>query len=239
MGDPVTNFEVNSSDPAKARRFYSAVLGWKMNEVPQTNYTFVDTDANGKGIGGGIGPLRRGIGAATMLTAGPLLASCAPAAVSSPTPTAVVPTATAAPTLAPPETTSIRLAAGACDSAIFGAERYLREEGFTDVQFTDAATATAIAAGNANIGNAFPQAVFNSVEGNGPKVVALGGLHPGCNEIWAQPAIASLKDLKGSTISVTAKALTNLPYSWMAMALKYAGADPKAVNFVVQADADA
>ena len=58
MGDPVTNFEVNSSDPAKARRFYSAVLGWKMNEVPQTNYTFVDTDASGKGIGGGIGPLR-------------------------------------------------------------------------------------------------------------------------------------------------------------------------------------
>src|SRR5437899_11789773 len=58
MGDPVTNFEVNSSDPAKARRFYSEVLGWKMNEVPQTNYTFVDTDAGGKGIGGGIGPLR-------------------------------------------------------------------------------------------------------------------------------------------------------------------------------------
>ncbi len=182
--------------------------------------------------------LRRGIGAPTMLTVGPFLASCAPAAVSTPTPTAVVPTATAAPTLPPPETTSIRLAAGACDSAIFGAERYLREEGFTDVQFTDAATATAIAAGNANIGNAFPQAVFNSVEGNGPKVVALGGLHPGCNEIWAQPAIASLKDLKGSTISVTAKALTNLPYSWMAMALKHAGVDPKDVNFVVQADAD-
>jgi NitT/TauT family transport system substrate-binding protein len=182
--------------------------------------------------------LRRGIGAATMLTAGPLLASCAPAAVSSPSPTAVVPTATVAATLAPPETTSIKLAAGACDSAIFGAERYLREEGFTDVQFTDAATATAIAAGNANIGNAFPQAVFNSVEGSGPKVVALGGLHTGCNEIWAQPGIASLKDLKGRTISVTAKTLTNLPYSWMAMALKQAGVDPKDVNFVVQADAD-
>jgi predicted enzyme related to lactoylglutathione lyase len=57
MGDPVTNFEVNSSDPAKARRFYSTVLGWKMNETPN-NYTFVDTDAGGKGIGGGIGPLR-------------------------------------------------------------------------------------------------------------------------------------------------------------------------------------
>src|SRR2546422_5206490 len=57
MGDPVMNFEVNSADPAKARRFYSAVLGWKMNEVPN-NYTFVDTDAGGKGIGGGVGPLR-------------------------------------------------------------------------------------------------------------------------------------------------------------------------------------
>ena len=57
MGDPVTNFEINSADPAKARRFYASVFGWKMNEVPN-NYTFVDTDAGGKGIGGGIGPLR-------------------------------------------------------------------------------------------------------------------------------------------------------------------------------------
>ena len=57
MGDPVTNFEINSADPAKARSFYTSVFGWKMNEVPN-NYTFVDTDAGSKGIGGGIGPLR-------------------------------------------------------------------------------------------------------------------------------------------------------------------------------------
>src|SRR5438046_1253593 len=54
MGDQVTNFEINSADPPKARRFYTSVFGWKMNEVPQTGYTFVDTDAGGKGIGGGI-----------------------------------------------------------------------------------------------------------------------------------------------------------------------------------------
>ncbi len=165
--------------------------------------------------------LRRGVGAAAALTAGPILASCAPAAAPLP----------------PPETTSIKLAAGACDSAIFGAERFLREEGFTDVQFTDALTATAITAGNAHIGNAFPQAFFNSVE-SAPKVVALGGLHPGCIEIWAQPGIASVKDLKGRTITVPSKALASLPYTWMAMALKQAGVDPKDVNFVVQADAD-
>ena len=58
MGDQVTNFEINSADPPKARRFYTSVFGWKMIEVQQTGYTFVDTDAGGKGIGGGIGPLR-------------------------------------------------------------------------------------------------------------------------------------------------------------------------------------
>src|SRR5712691_969146 len=58
MGDPATNFEINSGDPAKARRFYTSVFGWKMNEVQGTGYTSVDTDAGNKGIGGGIGPLR-------------------------------------------------------------------------------------------------------------------------------------------------------------------------------------
>ncbi len=58
MGDPVTNWEINSADPAKARKFYGDIFGWKMNFMPENNYTFVDTDAGGKGTGGGIGPLR-------------------------------------------------------------------------------------------------------------------------------------------------------------------------------------
>jgi len=58
MGDPVMNWEINSADPAKARKFYSDLLGWKMNFMPENNYTFVDTDSGGKGIGGGIGPQR-------------------------------------------------------------------------------------------------------------------------------------------------------------------------------------
>ena len=178
--------------------------------------------------------LRRGMGAAAVLTAGPVLAACAPGA-SAPTATAAAPTVAA--TLPPPETTTIRLTAGACDSAIFGAEKYLREEGFTSVTISDTATLTAMAAGNADMGNAFPQAFFSSVE-SGPKAVSLGGLHPGCIEIWAQPGIASVKDLKGRSITVTSKALLNLSYTWLAMALKQAGVDPKDVNFVVQADAD-
>ena len=178
------------------------------------------------------------MGAAAVLTAGPVLAACAPAAVSAPTATAAA--ATAAATLPPPETTSIRLTAGACDSAIFGAERFLREEGFTNVQFGDGAgvsTVAGIAAGSVDLGNSFPQAFFNSVE-SGPKVVSLGGLHPGCVELWAQPGIASVKDLKGRSITVTAKTLTNLQYSFVAIAMKQAGVDPKEVNWVVQADAN-
>ena len=179
--------------------------------------------------------LRRGMRAAAALTAGPFLASCVPAGSSAPTTTAALPTATA--TLGPPETAAIRLAAGACDSAIFAAERYLREEGFTDVKFTDVATAAAITAGNADIGNAFPTQFFNAVE-NGPKVVSLGGLHPGCVEIWAQPGISSVKDLKGRSITVTAKTLANLQYSFLAMVIRQAGIDLKDVTFVVQADAN-
>ena len=34
MGDPVTNWEINSADPAKARKFYGDVFGWKMNFMP-------------------------------------------------------------------------------------------------------------------------------------------------------------------------------------------------------------
>lgn len=183
--------------------------------------------------------LLRGAGVAAALTAGPLLAACAPAAVSTPTATAKATTAapTVAATLGAPETTSIKLTAGACDSAIFGAEKFLREEGFTDIQITDAATSAAITAGNSQIGNAFPQAFFSSVE-NGPKVVLLGGLHPGCVEIWAPAAVASVKDLKGRTVTVTAKSLGNIPYSFLAMVLTQAGVDLKDVNIVAQADAD-
>lgn len=181
--------------------------------------------------------LRRGAGVAAALSVGPFLAACA-SGVAAPaaTKTAVaIPSPTPSP--APLETTTIKLSAASCDSAIFGAERFLREEGFTDVQITDAATGPAFAAGNAHIGFAFPQAFFNAVE-NGPKVVLLGGLHPGCVEIWAPQSVTSVKDLKGRSVTVTAKSLGNLQYSFLAMVLRQAGMDPKDVNFVVQADAD-
>jgi NitT/TauT family transport system substrate-binding protein len=180
--------------------------------------------------------LRRGVGAAAALTAGPFLASCAPAAVSAPTATAGVPTAT--PTLPPPETTSIAITVAPCDSAMFAAERFLREEGFTEVNIGDRAALGEMTAGKAQLGSAFPMTFFAAAE-SGPKVICLGGLHTGCAEVWAQPGISSVKDLKGRNITVTSKSLGNIPYAYFVMLLQQAGLDPaKDVNFVVQSDAD-
>ena len=58
MGDPVTHFEINSSDPERARTFYSDVFTWLMKPARPANYKFADPDAGGIGIWGGIGPKR-------------------------------------------------------------------------------------------------------------------------------------------------------------------------------------
>jgi len=140
-------------------------------------------------------------------------------------------------TLPAPETTTIRIAHAACDAPIMIAERYLRQEGFTNIEITDAATGPALASGRVDMGIMFPPSLANSVQ-QGQRVVGLAGLHPGCAEIWAQREIGSVKDLRGRTIVVRSKALGDLSYSYTAVVLKQAGIDPKDVNFVVQADAD-
>lgn len=176
--------------------------------------------------------LQRGVGLAASLAVMPLVEACAPSSSGISTPTA-------APTLPPPETTSIAITTSPCDAAMFAAERFLREEGFTDINIGDRASLGEMTAGKAHLGSAFPMTFFNAVE-NGPKVVCLGGLHPGCAEVWAQPGITSVKDLKGHTITVTGKSLGNIPYAYFVMLLQQAGLDAtKDVTFVVQSDADA
>lgn len=179
--------------------------------------------------------LRRGMGAAAALSAGPFLVSCAPAGLSAATATAAPPTS--APTLPPPETASIRLTCAACDAPIMAAESFLREEGFTDVQITDAGTQASLTAGKADMGPLFPPSVANSLQ-SGLKIVGLSGIHPGCVEIWAQPGIASLKDLRGKTMVFRAKTLSDIGYGYTMPVLKQAGVDPKEVNIIAQADAD-
>lgn len=55
MGYPIVHFEMMGKDEDALQKFYSAVMGWKIGEDNPMKYRIVDTDADGAGIGGGIG----------------------------------------------------------------------------------------------------------------------------------------------------------------------------------------
>ena len=54
MAHPVTHFEVLGKDGKKLQDFYSSAFGWKIDAANPMNYGVVEAD--GSGIGGGIGP---------------------------------------------------------------------------------------------------------------------------------------------------------------------------------------
>jgi predicted enzyme related to lactoylglutathione lyase len=64
MGQPVVHFEVIGKDGAALRSFYSDLFGWKIDANNPMNYGIVqregNTNADGVGIGGGIGPAPEG-----------------------------------------------------------------------------------------------------------------------------------------------------------------------------------
>lgn len=67
MGQPVVHFEVIGKDGEKLRSYYSELFGWEFGDViGPTNYATVpregNTNADGVGIGGGIGTAPEGYG---------------------------------------------------------------------------------------------------------------------------------------------------------------------------------
>lgn len=174
--------------------------------------------------------LRHGAAIAAALGAAPLLTSSVPLLTRREALAAPVP-------LPAPETTTIRIACAPCDAQIMIAERYLKQEGFTNIEITDVNAISALASGRIDMGTMFPHNLANMVQA-GQRVVALVGLHPGCAEIWAQPDIASLRDLRGKTIVVPVKTLASSAYTYPAIVLRQAGVNPADVNFVVQAGAN-
>lgn len=60
MGRPVVHFEVVGKDPAALQQFYSELFEWEVDANNPMNYGVVAREANtnrdGVGIGGGIGP---------------------------------------------------------------------------------------------------------------------------------------------------------------------------------------
>jgi predicted enzyme related to lactoylglutathione lyase len=64
MGQPVVHFEVMGKDAEKLRNYYSELFGWEIDADNPMNYGMVQRDGNtnaeGAGIGGGIGAAPEG-----------------------------------------------------------------------------------------------------------------------------------------------------------------------------------
>jgi uncharacterized protein len=64
MGQPVVHFEVLAKDGDKLKGYYAELFGWQIDSNNPMGYGTVDREANmnadGVGIGGGIGPAPEG-----------------------------------------------------------------------------------------------------------------------------------------------------------------------------------
>jgi uncharacterized protein len=43
--DKVVHFEIPTDDPARAKEFYGSIFGWEITEIPELDYTTVQTSA--------------------------------------------------------------------------------------------------------------------------------------------------------------------------------------------------
>jgi NitT/TauT family transport system substrate-binding protein len=128
----------------------------------------------------------------------------------------------------PLETTRIKLIeiSGICIAPQYVAKDLLHSEGFTDVQYFQAAagiaTAKALAAGSADISLNFVAPNIIQMAAGDP-IVLLAGVHVGCFVLFGTERIRALRDLKGKTISV--QALGSSQHVFLATMLAYVGLD--------------
>jgi NitT/TauT family transport system substrate-binding protein len=108
---------------------------------------------------------------------------------------------------APPETTNIRLYSlpdVQCIAAQYMAEPFLREEGFTDVQYPRLSSRAALETlqkGKFDFVVTYTASIIAMIEAGAP-LVMLGGIHVGCWLVFGSGDIKSLRDFKGKTVSI-------------------------------------
>ena len=135
----------------------------------------------------------------------------------------------------PPETTKLRLAqiAGICVAPQYVASELLQLEGFKDVQYVtipDTRTSESFAAGDIDLSMAFVAPFLLQVDAGVP-VVLLAGVHVGCFEIFGNPGIRAIRDLKGKRVGVPA--LGSAHHLFLSSMAAYVGLDPrKDINWV-------
>jgi NitT/TauT family transport system substrate-binding protein len=132
------------------------------------------------------------------------------------------------------ETTTVRIAYPVeCDPGLFLANDYLLQEGFTDVQFVNTPFTSRgwITNNKADFACAHSEFAVGAIDAGLPLRV-LTGLHSGCLELWVRDGITRVSDLRGKTISVRVKDISDLFYAWFATYLGWVGMRLTDVEFI-------
>jgi NitT/TauT family transport system substrate-binding protein len=121
------------------------------------------------------------------------------------------------------------------------AEKFLRSEGFTDIQYVkkegSVGIEQALATGEADISMHYAAALITRAEAGDP-VVALAGVHVGCFELFGTGHIRAIRDLKGKTVAVPS--LGSTPHVFLSIMAAYVGLDPRLnINWVTHPPAQA
>ena len=133
----------------------------------------------------------------------------------------------------PPETTSISIVHDPgfpilCYGPQYVATALLKQEGFTDIQYSPypeqgPSDAYVVAQGQADISTVWAGDLVTQADRDS-SLVALSGMHLGCTEIFAHEGINSFRDLKGKKIAIYAA--DSAEHVWFRMMLAYIGIDP-------------
>jgi NitT/TauT family transport system substrate-binding protein len=141
----------------------------------------------------------------------------------------------------PPETTKLRLAqlSGICVAPQYVASELLALEGFKDVQYVtvpDTNTYTSFASGDVDLSMAFVAPFLVQVDAGLP-VVLLAGVHVGCFEVFGNPGIRAIRDLKGKRVGIPA--FETAHHLFLSSMAAYVGLNPRQdINWVIHNTAD-
>jgi NitT/TauT family transport system substrate-binding protein len=141
----------------------------------------------------------------------------------------------------PLETTTLRFAnnSAICIAPEFVAEDLLRAKGFSDVQYVDIPGIPWPAIATGEVDMALATVGIPIVQADtADTVVILAGMHVGCFELFANPSVRSISDLKGKRVAVTSQGSGR--HVHLAAMSAYVGVDPnRDVNWVFDGPSDA
>jgi NitT/TauT family transport system substrate-binding protein len=135
----------------------------------------------------------------------------------------------------PPETTRLRLyqSPSICAAPQYIVEGLLKAEGFSDIKYvktTVAGISKLLASGDVDVSLHFVAPLIIQLDAGDP-VTVLGGVHPGCFELFGTDRVRVIRDLNGKTVAITE--LGQPAHVFLSTMLAHVGLDPnKDVKFV-------